>query len=138
MKILDLLLTTVFILNSLFPIQETFTTQDSESKQAIKGEIAYFGLDALPWHSRVHIYLRTSAKGISELVTEKTILTEGEQIPIKFSLLVPEHVLRRNQTYAVCADIKILERTTFSCDKPFLFHGQNLPQNVYLRLRRVP
>ena len=105
----------------------------------ISGDVAYVGLNALPWHSTVYIYLRDiSSPSKPGLVAEQTIVTEDQQIPISFSLTVSRAAVRAVGTYAICADIRVLARPAFQCDKPFVFQGKKLPKRVRLILRRAP
>lgn len=103
----------------------------------INGTIVYSGLDALPWHTKVHAYLKATTDGGADVVAEQTILTEGEQIPIKFSLSIPRNELHPKDTYSICADIYILERLRFECWKPMSFRGIHPPKQLDLTLRRV-
>jgi putative lipoprotein len=115
-------------------------SSDSEPTHMIMGDVVYSGLDALPWGTRVHVYLKKTPSlpgGGSDLVAEQNILTEGEQIPIKFSLAFPNRLVRTKSTYEVCAEISILDRLSFTCDKPIYFRGSKQPKNVRLTLRRV-
>jgi uncharacterized lipoprotein YbaY len=106
---------------------------------SIKGDIVYLGFDALPRGSKIHVYLReASVESSSKTVAEKTFLTEGQQIPIKFSLSVSQTAILPKIRYSVCAEIFILDRRAFDCDKPILFIGSRLPKSVTLNLRRLP
>ena len=113
----------------------------AEDNLRIKVRLLYSGLDALPWHSKVHVYLDdvspTSASN-PKVVTEKTFLTNGEQIPIRTSLSISGGKLLSNHRYAICADISILGRLSFVCDKEFIFSNRNRPRIVNVRLRRLP
>jgi uncharacterized lipoprotein YbaY len=101
------------------------------------GDVTFSGLDALPWHTRVHIYVEdTTSK--SPLAAQKTILTEGEQIPIDFSLVIPGGAIQSDHSYTVCADISILEKPRFVCDAPVALDLQKRINRVRLSLKRVP
>jgi uncharacterized lipoprotein YbaY len=106
---------------------------------SIRGKVVYLGLDALPRGSRIHIYLKdTTIRANPEIVAEKTFLTEGHQIPIKFSLSARQTAIRPRRRYSACADISILERRVFDCDKPVTFMGLRVPKVITLKLRRLP
>jgi uncharacterized lipoprotein YbaY len=114
--------------------------QERDPKNTISGEIVYSGLDALPWHSKVHVYITdvTAADaGHSRVVAEQKILTEGEQIPIKFSIAISRDSVLSKHVYSICADITIIDRLAFACGKPVTFRGHNLPERIRLNLRRV-
>jgi uncharacterized lipoprotein YbaY len=108
----------------------------------LRGEIVYSGLDALPWHSRIHIYAedlsRTPDKNTGPLkVAEITMETEGEQVPLKFALAVSRDKILDNHRYSVCADISIVNRLAFVCDRPVIFWGRSKPKKIMLTLRRL-
>jgi uncharacterized lipoprotein YbaY len=110
------------------------------SSHAIDGEVGYLGFDALPRRAKVHVYANDTRSGKQNpaLVAEQTVLTEGQQVPIKFSLSIPNSKVISKHVYSVCADISIFDRPAFVCDKPFLFKPRNWPKHVVLTLRRVP
>jgi uncharacterized lipoprotein YbaY len=108
--------------------------------RVIKGEVAYVGLDALPWGAVVHIYVEDGlANGARSGVSfEKKIVTEGEQIPIKFTLDIPCELIRSDHVYKICADISIRGRVVFPCDRPVLLPRRDGSAYVRLKLRRTP
>ena len=103
--------------------------------------VSYTGFDALPWDSKIHVYVNEispTPANQPKLVVEKKILTKGEQIPIRTSVSIPARKLLRNHVYAICADISILDRLKFACDKAFVFSSPNRPRTANVKLRRVP
>jgi uncharacterized lipoprotein YbaY len=108
-----------------------------ESGITVTGDVTYTGLDALPWHTRVHIYVADTSSKVG-VVAEKTIVTEGEQIPIDFSLAIPGSALHSGHRYTVCADISILEKPKFLCDTPVALHLWKPVNRVKVSLKRLP
>jgi len=113
----------------------TLCSQSQPADITLEGEVVYSGLDALPWHSQIYIHVtdETTAK----TVAKQNIVTEGEQIPITFSVDIPSREFFRNHNYSVCAEIRIFERLAFTCGKPVVFHGTKRPKQVRLELQRV-
>jgi uncharacterized lipoprotein YbaY len=109
-----------------------------ERGRSLRGEILFSGLDALPWGSRVHIYLTdlTEASAGTHTLTERTITTQGEQIPIRFTLPMSGVRIFRDHMYRVCADIVIDNRQAFSCKEGVSFSGERFPGHVKLLLQR--
>jgi len=106
---------------------------------SLRGEILFSGLDALPWGSRVHIYLEDlteASVGAALIVTERTVITQGEQIPILFTLPLSGVPIYRDHAYQICADIVIDMRPAFSCKEGTSFSGNRLPKYVKLILER--
>lgn len=120
-------------------IRKGFANDHEHRKHAVDGEIVYSGLDALPWHSKVRVYIEDiTAKGPQGVIAaEENILTVGQQIPIKFSIVIPEDAFRSKNTYSICADITIVDRLSFTCEQPYHFRGASKPRYLRIRLRRV-
>jgi uncharacterized lipoprotein YbaY len=107
--------------------------------KTIEGQVGYLGFDALPSRTNVHVYLNdtTSSTAGPQLVTEKWIVTGNEQAPIRFSLEIPNSSIHPKHTYSMCADISIMSRPKFVCDKPRSFQSPHWPKHVKLMLHRV-
>jgi uncharacterized lipoprotein YbaY len=105
----------------------------------IHGRISYVGLDALPWESVIRIYLEgVSGNSSGTFLTEKLIVTHGEQVPILFSWTIPDHMMRPDHEYRLCANIAIGGRVVFGCGRAVTWRGEAVPKHVELRLERVP
>jgi uncharacterized lipoprotein YbaY len=131
-KVVNLSLALIIAVNIAAPLAIR-----AHGKHAIAGEVVYSGLDALPWHSKVHIYIEdVTAKGHPGIVVaEQTILTE-QQIPIKFSIVIPDEAFGPKNTYSICADITVVEHVSFTCEQPSHFQGASKPKYVRIRVRR--
>jgi uncharacterized lipoprotein YbaY len=108
-----------------------------EKAFSVMGDVTYSGLDALPWHTRIHIYIADTTSE-SGLIAEKTIITEGEQIPIDFSFIIPRSAMRADHRYTICADVSILDKPKFSCNLPIVLHPQRRVDRVKILLKRLP
>jgi len=121
------------------PAQNDKPPGDSET---ISGHVSTLGLDALPWHSNIHIYIQDDSARRPDappvIIAEKTIVTEGEQIPLPFSISIPSSKIESKHQYSICAGISITAKPMFTCDKPVLLHLQKSPKPVQIMVRRLP
>jgi uncharacterized lipoprotein YbaY len=114
----------------------------SGGSETISGHVSTLGLDALPWHSTVHIYLQDESAphphSAPLIVAEKTVVTQGEQIPLSFSLSVPSEKIESTHQYSICAAIRITDKPTFTCDKPVLLRFRKPLKPVQIMVKRLP
>jgi uncharacterized lipoprotein YbaY len=118
----------------------TLFAQSADHPTMIAIKIEYVGLNALPWNSRVDVFITDisrMADGFTKVVLQKSMITHGEQIPIRLLLHIPDKTFSPSHQYSICGRILVLDRPAFECDSPILFRGNNPPKSAAVLLRRA-
>ena len=112
---------------------------DKASAVTVRVTLTYTGLDALPWGSKVHIYVKDLSRqrrALTPYIANTIFATTGQQIPITTSLHISRSSLHENHVYALCAEITVLGRQRFACERALIFSPHRLPRAVTVVLQR--
>ncbi len=119
--------------------QPMSNNRPSSSSNTVTGTLTYRQRIALPAGAVIEVkLLDVSLQDVpAKVISEQTITTKGEQVPIPFQLTFNPDQIKANNSYAVMAQIKLDNRLAFTTTRRYAVITNGEPLKVELVLEQV-
>lgn len=113
------------------PSDQSTTTMPT-AEAAVTGTVTYRPRIALPPGARVEISLQdvSRADAPAEIIASQTMVLEGEQVPVAFSLPYDPAQIEETHTYAVRASIYVEDQLRFTTTRRYGVITQDSPTTI--------